>query len=178
MKTGTMSSELETRAAAALTALLGRVSAIKLLELTRESQPRGRFTAILARIEILGHSHMLACEVDSHGEPVHLRTVLRKWQSGVASRASDVTPVLIAPHLSDEAQALCKENLAGFLDFEGNARLNVGEVFIGMRSLLGGAASHPSAARPKSPARSAASSILPKGLPKFSPKQAEIALSA
>ncbi len=48
---------------------------------------------------------------------------------------ADATPVLIAPHLSPEAQALCKETRVAFLDLEGNARLFVGEVFIVMRSL-------------------------------------------
>ncbi len=176
MKTAALT-EIETRAAAALTALLARVSAIKLLELTRESQPRGRFAAILARIEIFGHSHTLACEVEPHGEPAHLRAALRNWQSDAASLASEAAPVLIAPYLSDEAQAICKQSHVGFLDLEGNARLNVGEIFIGMRSLPGGAASHSSAALRKSPAR-AASSILPMGLPKFSRKPAEAALSA
>jgi len=178
MKTATVSIELETRAAEALTAMLGRASAIKLMELKRVSPPRARFAAILARIEVFGHSHTLACEVNPDGEPGRLRKVLREWQSDAASLHSDATPVLIAPYLSPEAQAPCKQARAGFLDFEGNARLSVGEVFIGMRSHPCGAAIHPSAALRTLPARSSASSISPKGLPKFSRKQAEVALSA
>ena len=178
MKTGTVPTEFETRAAEALTALLERASAIKLMELKRESSPRARFAAILAHIEVFGHSHTLACEVNPDGEPGRLRKVLREWQSDAASLHSDATPVLIAPYLSPEAQAPCKQARAGFLDFEGNARLSVGEVFIGMRSHPCGAAIHPSAALRTLPARSSASSISPKGLPKFSRKQAEVALSA
>ena len=178
MKTGTVSIELETRAAEALTAMLGRASVIKLMELKRESPPRARFAAILARIEVFGHSHTLACEVNPDGEPGRLRKVLREWQSDAASLDSDATPVFIAPYLSPEAQALCKQARAGFLDFEGNARLSIGEVFIGMRSLPRDEATRVSAARHPSPVRSSASSISPKGLPKFSRKQAEVALSA
>jgi hypothetical protein len=48
---------------------------------------------------------------------------------------NETTPVLIAPYLSPEAQTLCKERDAGFLDLEGNARLSPGEVFIGKRSM-------------------------------------------
>ena len=47
----------------------------------------------------------------------------------------ETTPVLIAPELSEEAQALCRESNTGFLDFEGNARLYLDEVFIVKRSL-------------------------------------------
>jgi hypothetical protein len=45
------------------------------------------------------------------------------------------TPVLIAPELSEEAQALCRDSNTGFLDLEGNARLYLDEVFIVKRSL-------------------------------------------
>ena len=46
-----------------------------------------------------------------------------------------VTPVIIAQHISDEARAVCKENQAGFLDLEGNARIALGEVFILKRTI-------------------------------------------
>ena len=42
----------------------------------------------------------------------------------------DVTPLLIAPYLSPEAQALCRDQGVGFLDFEGNARIAFGGVFV------------------------------------------------
>ena len=49
--------------------------------------------------------------------------------------------VLIAPYLlPPEAQALCKERSASYLDLEGNAHLAFGEVFIGKRSVPGRAA--------------------------------------
>ena len=178
MNTGTVLTEFETRAAEALTALLGRVSAIKLRKLQCGSQPRSRFTAILAHIEVFGHSHILACEADPFGDTDQLRAMLREWRGDAASLAADLTPVLIVPHLSPETQAICKQSQIGFLDLEGNARLSVGEVFIGMRSLPRDEATRVSAALHTSPARSAASSIPPKGLPKFSRKQAEAALSA
>jgi hypothetical protein len=146
MKTGSVPTELEKRAAEALTALLGRASAFKLVELKRESSPRARFGSILARINILGHSHTLACEVNRNGDPNSLRKVLRELESATWSLDSGATPVLIAPYLSPEAQALCKQAKAGFLDFEGNARLVVGEVFIGTRSLPRAAAIRASAA--------------------------------
>jgi hypothetical protein len=203
MKMDTISTDLDARASQALQALLGRVSAIELTELKRQSQFRGRFTAILARISIFGHSHTLACELNSSGDPSHLREALHELQSRDAPLAADAIPVFIAPHLSPEAQALCKQNKTGFLDFDGNARLMVGDFFVGTRSLPRSAPAQPSAARHASPARSAAhppvapdsspavvrvsgphslnraaSSIYPKRSPKFSRKQAAVALPA
>ncbi|MGA2753786.1 MAG: hypothetical protein ABSE53_08460 [Terracidiphilus sp.] len=178
MKMTTMSTEFKKRAADALRALLGRVSAIKLMELEHESQPGGSAAAIRARIDIYGHSHTLACELNSNGEPAHLCAVFSELQSGAAPLAADTIPVVIAPYLSPEAQALCKQNMMGFLDFEGNARLTVGDFFIGMRSLPRQAATRVSAAPQKTPARAAADPIFPSALPKISPKQPAVALSA
>jgi hypothetical protein len=178
MNTVTVSTEFETRATEALKALLGRVSAIKLRELQCGSQPRSRFTAILAHIEVFGHSHILACEVDPYAEPDRLRSMLRELQVDSASLNSDTTPVLIAPYLSPEAQAICKQSHVGFLDLEGNARLSVDEVFIGMHSLPRSATSQPSAALHTSPAGSAISSNFRKGLPNYFRKHAEAAFPA
>jgi hypothetical protein len=182
MNTGTVLTEFETRATEALKALLGRVSAIKLRDLERVSPPRARFAAILAHIEVFGHSHILACEVDPevdpYGEPDQLRAMLRELQVDAASLASGATPVLIAPYLSPEAQAICKQSHVGFLDLEGNARLSVGEVFIGIHSHPRGAASQPSATLHASPAGSAVSSSFRKGLPNYFRKHAEAALPA
>jgi len=135
MKTDRAASELEVRAAEALRSLLEQVSAVKLKEMKRESPARGRAAEILVHIDIYGHSHTLACEVNADTRPSKVRASLRKLQDCASHLAGETTPVLIAPYLSPKAQALCKESHAGFLDLEGNARLSLGEVFIGKRSL-------------------------------------------
>ncbi len=135
MKTNSSMDELEYRATEALRALLGQVSVIKLKEIRRA--PRG---PMLARVDVLGHSHTLACEINTSTQPENLRNALQALHKDVAHYDGAATPVLIAPHRSPEAQALCKECSAGYLDLEGNARLALGEVFIGKRSLPGHAA--------------------------------------
>ncbi len=172
--------ELETRAAEALAALLRRISSVKLLEMKFESWPRGPYSGgrvrpirtspiqahrILAYIDVFGHRHTLACEVYPDGEPNRLRAALRECQASAAPVHSDATPILIAPYLSPEAQELCKQSKAGFIDFEGNARLTVGEVFIVMRSLPGPATAKASAAVRKTHAHSAPVPIVPGVLP-------------
>jgi hypothetical protein len=64
-----------------------------------------------------------------------VRSALNELRQGAARLPGDATPVIIAPYLSPESQALCKESQAGFLDLEGNARLALGEVFIVKRTL-------------------------------------------
>jgi hypothetical protein len=135
MKTDRAATELEVRGTEALKALLNQVSAVKLKEMKHETPVRGRTAEILVHIDIYGHSHTLACEVNADTRPSKVRASLRKLQDCAANLACEATPVLIAPYLSPEAQALCKESHAGFLDLEGNARLSLGEVFIGKRSL-------------------------------------------
>jgi hypothetical protein len=137
MRSNIEPADLEMRATDALRAVLGQVSVIKLKEMRREAHTHGRCVEILADIEVFGRSHLLACEVKAQGEPAQVRAALRNLRNDVASIPGNATPVIIAPYLSPEAQQLCKEHDAGFLDLEGNARLTLGEVFIGMRSMPG-----------------------------------------
>ncbi len=173
MKTATVLTEFEARAADALRSLLARFSVIKLLELKHQSQPGGGFAAITARISIDGHSHTLACEADPKVESGRLRAKLREAHSSPSPLAADAIPVVIAPCLSPDTQALCKQNKIGFLDFEGNARLHVGDFFIVMRSLPRAAATRVTSAPQKLPARIAIDPIFPNALPKFPRKHVE-----
>jgi hypothetical protein len=135
MRTVTPVNELEARAVEALTAVLGDVSVIKLREIQHKTPRRGCAAEIVAHVDVFGHSHLLACDVKPYASPRSLRAALRQLHQEVAQRASGATPVLIAPYLSAEAQELCKESKAGFIDLEGNARLSLGDVFIAKRSM-------------------------------------------
>jgi hypothetical protein len=161
-----------------LAAVLAQISGVKLKEMRREPASGGQIAGFWAWIDVFGHSHTLACEVRANAEPGHLREALRDFHSGASHLPGDATQVIIAPYLSPEAQAVCKESDAGFLDLEGNARLAVGELFIGMRSLPRRASSRPAAAFPKPPARSLASSVVHSGLPKLPQNRAPAALTA
>lgn len=130
MKRNSTTDELELRAMDALRTLLGQLSVIKVKEIRRA--PKGPMVACL---EVLGHKYLLACEIEANTRPESLRSALDELSRDAASCAGTATPLIIAPYLSPEAQALCKERSASYLDLEGNARLAVGEVFIGKRSL-------------------------------------------
>jgi hypothetical protein len=127
--------QLEARAAEALKAALAEVSTIKVREI-RHAPPRaGRENGLMACVDVFGHRHNLACEVENNGQPHLLRSALEEMRKSPGHLRGDTTPVIIAPYLSPEAQALCKKNHAGYVDLEGNASLALGEVFIAKRTL-------------------------------------------
>ena len=114
----------------ALRKLLEQVHAIELKHIEHEPEGDGRGADLVAHVEAQGRSHALVCEVKSSGQPRHVRMGLLELRDYLGRHAPDATPVLIAPYLSPQAQALCREQGAGFLDLEGNTRLQFGSVFI------------------------------------------------
>jgi hypothetical protein len=126
--------EMEARAVEALSALLHEVSSIKTRDI--RFQPAHRKSNILADIDVLGHSHKLVCNV-ADGQPDDVRRALQKLRTCADGKKSDATTVLIAPFLSPHDREMCAKNRVGFVDLQGNARLNVDEVFIGKRSVRG-----------------------------------------
>lgn len=122
--------ELERRAASILGGLIQQISAIKLESIEVEPLAADRGVDIVAHIRVAGRPHVLVCEVKANGQPRHVRMALLQLRNYIAHFATKATPVFIAPYLSPEAQALCREHEVGFLDLEGNARLVFDGVFI------------------------------------------------
>lgn len=137
-----MSSSMRMRAAKALDSLLQQVAGITVRDIGLGSSEFGPETDILAHINVLGHNHALACKVKAGGEAQQIRKSLEGLRHNIVSLRADVTPVVIVPRLSKEAQAVCNKPQSGCLDLEGNGRLCLGEVFISKRSLPHGAAGH------------------------------------
>jgi len=133
LKMGNPVKELEHRAAEALRELLEQVSAIESMDIACEPAGLDRGVDILAHINVAGHRHTLACEVKASGQPRHVRMALLQLRDYVTHRGDGATPLFIAPYLSPEAQALCREQGIGFLDLEGNTRLVFDGVFIERR---------------------------------------------
>jgi len=132
MKINDTTREVEVKAAKALSSVLQQMSAIRSWKIKyRSAGPH--HADILADIDVLGRNHKLVCHVDD-GQPGDVRKALQKLRTRVAADAQNATPVLIAPYLSPQTRALCQESQVGFIDLEGNARLEVDEVFIGKRS--------------------------------------------
>ena len=122
--------ELEDRAAVALRELLGEAPPIHLENIKLAAGAPDSEVDILAHINVADRPHVLVCEVKSNGQPRNVRVALLQLRNYVAHLGDDAIPVFIAPYLSPEAQALCRENRVGFLDLVGNARLSFDNVFI------------------------------------------------
>jgi hypothetical protein len=135
MKIHPSRNEMQHRAAEALKVVLAQVSTIKFKEIRHDAAAQPSAGGFVAQVDVLGHSHLLACHVGSSGQLVDLEKQVEELCESAARFAPGATPVLIAPYLSPEAQAICKARASGFLDLEGNARIAVGEVFIGKRSV-------------------------------------------
>lgn len=58
-----------------------------------------------------------------------VRTAVHELNSMPRRGEEEITPVLIAPQLSQEARALCRKGRLSFLDLEGNAHLEFQEYF-------------------------------------------------
>ena len=156
MKPGDASHDLEVRAAQALKAVLQEISTVKVKEIRQESANWRSDSCLTAYVDVFGHSHELACEIQTDGQPGRLRSAFEQMRAAPAWKRGDATPVIIAPYLSPEAQEICKQNQAGFLDLEGNARLAMGEVFIVKRSLPFRSDRHRSTVRQELPLASTA----------------------
>lgn len=135
MKMSEFRAELKRCGAEALKSTLSGISTLKLKEIRSASTAGGSDTGFLAYVDVLGHPHVLACEVKAAAQPAALPAALKQLRLSAAEHDADVTPVLIAPYLSPQAQALCKQNRAGYVDLVGNARIELGEVFIGKRMI-------------------------------------------
>ena len=125
--------DIEAHAVTALTDLLREVPVLALGSVSIEDGGRDSGASIKAHLTIADRPHVLVCEVKSSGQPRHVRTAILQLRNTAAHQSRPATPILIAPYLSPEAQALCQESNVGYLDFEGNARIVFGSVFIERR---------------------------------------------
>jgi hypothetical protein len=122
--------EVEKQAANALEVLLREIPALKLKTLKTESSAADSGIDITARVDVSGEPYFLVCEVKQYGQPRYVRDAIHQLRSYIANLGKPATPILIAPYLSSASRELCLENGVCFLDFEGNARLAFGTVFI------------------------------------------------
>lgn len=120
---------LEHQAAQEFLALLQQVPAITLVDIETEEFSRNEGVDVVAHIKVGEKLHTLVCEVKSTGQPRHVRSALLQLRNYAAHHERSV-PVFVAPYLSPESQALCREEGVGFLDLEGNVRIVFDGIFI------------------------------------------------
>lgn len=121
---------IEHRAADAVKDLLAQVPVIEIEAIEIEAHRQDRSIDFVARVRSGGRHHVLICEVKASGQPRHVHAALLQLRDYIARAHEDAIPVVIAPYLSPESQALCREYGACFLDLAGNARIVFDGVFI------------------------------------------------
>lgn len=114
----------------ALDALAAFLASLPRTRIDMPPQPTGlsEIVDIKAQFHLDQELINLLCEVKSSGQPRYVRAALDQL-ARIAPDRNTVTMV-IAPYLSEQARALCREDGAGYLDFEGNAFLSAGSVHI------------------------------------------------
>lgn len=122
--------EAESRAAETIQAVLREIPALKLKTLKTPVNDADSGVDLLAAVDASGQPHLLVCEVKTNGQPRYVRDAIHQLRSYIAQLGKPATPVLIAPYFSPASRELCAKNGVSFLDFEGNARLAFGTVFI------------------------------------------------
>jgi hypothetical protein len=122
------------RAAEALEILLCQTSATKLRKMEMGVAGRSGEIDIVAHIDVLGRGYVVACQITDGGDAAQIKEALeslRRWSAHLEEKA---IPVVVVPHLTPEARALCREGHAGCLDMQGSGSLAFGEIFISVRS--------------------------------------------
>lgn len=122
--------DVQNQAADTLRALFDDIPPVEVEQIELEPVIPDRGIDILARVRAFGRPHLLACEVKASGQPRHARSAVTQLRHAIRRLREDATPVFIAPFLSPESRALCREEEVGFLDLEGNCRLAFDGVFI------------------------------------------------
>jgi len=124
--------ETETLASAALRGLLEKVPALRIegIEADTMAANAGPGPDFIARLFFDGRKHLLICDYKSNGQPRYARSAMLELRNYLAHRASDATPVFMAPYISPAVRQMCEQNGIGYLDLEGNARIAFNGVFI------------------------------------------------
>lgn len=122
--------QTEQLAGEAIRSLLAEVPSISVESLKTDWSHRGASADVVVEVEVKGTRYVLVCEAKQHGQPRFVRDAIYQLKDYLREFPISATAVVVAPYLSPESRQLCIQSGVSFLDFEGNARLAFGPVFI------------------------------------------------
>lgn len=125
-------SGIERRAAETLKAFLGTIPQLSLAHMTLVGDPGkpDNGVDIVADTEFAGRPMRLVVEVKSNGQPRMAHQAAYQLKRYLGQSGQEGVPMFMAPYLSEQSQAACREEGIAYLDFEGNARIAFDTVFI------------------------------------------------
>jgi hypothetical protein len=122
--------QIEQLAGEAIRSLLAEVPSVAVDSVKVDWPPRGARADVVVEVEVKGTRYVLVCEAKQHGQPRFVRDAIYQLKDYLREFPISATAVVAAPYLSPESRQLCIQSGVSFLDFEGNARLAFGPVFI------------------------------------------------
>ncbi len=131
-KTVKPATTIERRASEALRAFLGTIPRLSIADLSIADNREALDwpVNIIAETDFAGNPMRLLVEVKSNGQPRMAREAAYQLKRYIGRSAQQGVPMFMAPYLSEQSQAVCREEGVGYLDFEGNARIAFDSVFI------------------------------------------------
>ncbi|OGQ57881.1 MAG: hypothetical protein A3J24_06020 [Deltaproteobacteria bacterium RIFCSPLOWO2_02_FULL_53_8] len=123
--------KLEKEAVADLTSMLVQVPALNQEDIQVEPRhvPDGAVD-FLVTVQYNGKTYVIVADIKATAPPRKVRSSILDLQKATRYYGQDAVPLIVAPYLSPEARAICREYEIGYLDLEGNCRLSFGSVFI------------------------------------------------
>lgn len=123
---------IDRRAGEALKAFLGTIPQLSITHITVVGEPgeSDRGVDIVAETEFAGRPIRLVVEVKSNGQPRMAHQAAYELKRYLDLSGQEGVPMFMAPYLSEQSQAVCREEGIAYLDFEGNARIAFDSVFI------------------------------------------------
>jgi len=125
--------KLDLRAAELLRALLADVPVLRHVDVRLAVDSAASGVDVIGDVQCGNQRHTLLCLAQAASQPRHVRAALMRLRDQVSRTREHVVPVLIVPWLSEAARSLCRDEGVAFLDFEGNACLRFGTVFVDRR---------------------------------------------
>lgn len=125
--------KIDLRAAELLRALLADVPVLRHVDVRLAVDRVAGGADVIGDIQNGSQRHTLLCMAQANSQPRHVRAALLRLRDLGSHKREHVVPVFIAPWLSETARALCRGEGVAYLDFEGNAWLRFGTVFIDRR---------------------------------------------
>ena len=121
---------LKHQAAERLKQLLVQMPSIQLDEMRLEALSGDGGPDFRVHLRAFGRSRTLVCELSANGQPRYVRNGLFNLHNSIANKRGNLVPVFVAPYLSTDSQALCREHKVSFFDLHGNAFISFDGIYI------------------------------------------------
>jgi len=122
--------DLQMRSASLLEELLLRIPSLTVKSIAVEPSDLDKGIDLLFSVRSGKDDYLLACEIRQSGQPRFAREAINQLKVYLSRSNRPIIPILIAPFLSESTREFCRGEGVGYLDFEGNAHIAFGPVYI------------------------------------------------